>query len=156
MSGHLRVLVVEDDAGIGELIVELLRSEGYPTRHVGDGRAAIAALHAEQPLALVVDMGLPLVDGAEVARTSRRLYDGQVPIIVVTADGHAEDDAREIGASGFLAKPFDVDELVAVLRRSLRGIESLHQDEIDARERHALEHDAARERGGSLRRQRSA
>ena len=155
MSGHLRVLVVEDDASIGELIVEVLRSEGYRTRRVEDGRAAIAALHEEQPLALVLDMGLPLVDGAEVARTSRRLFDGRVPIVVVTANGHAEADAREVGASGFLTKPFDVDELVAVLRRSLRGIESLHQDEIDARERHALEHDAARERHGSLRRQRS-
>ncbi|HEY6958030.1 MAG TPA: response regulator [Candidatus Limnocylindria bacterium] len=155
MSGHRSVLVVEDDSSIGELIVELLRSEGYRTRHAGDGRAAIASLHEEQPLALIVDMGLPFVDGAEVARTSRRLYDGHVPIIVVTADGHAEAHARELGASGFLTKPFDVDELVSVVRRSLRGIESLHQDEIDARERHALEHDAARERRGSLRRQRS-
>src|SRR5512146_3264833 len=86
MSGHLRVLVVEDDANIGELIVELLWSEGFPTRRVEDGRAAIAALHEEQPLALIVDMGLPLVDGGEVARTSRRMYDGHVPIIVVTAD----------------------------------------------------------------------
>lgn len=155
MSGHLEILVVEDDENIGALIVDLLRVEGYRARWLGDGAAGVAALHAERPLALVVDMGLPLVDGAEVARTSRRLYDGQVPVIVVTANGHAEADAREIGASGFLAKPFDVDELLAVLRRSLRGIESLHHDEIQSRERHALERDAARERQGSLRRQRS-
>lgn len=155
MSDHLRILVVEDDDGIGELIVDLLRSEGYRAERVSDGRAAIAALHAERPLALIVDMGLPLVSGGEVARVSRRLYDGHVPIVVVSANGHAEADAREIGASGFLAKPFDIDELIAVLRRSLRTVESLHQDEIYARERHALEHDAARERGGTLRRQRS-
>lgn len=155
MSRHLRILVVEDDPGIGELIVDLLGSEGYRTRHVLDGRAAIAALREERPLAMLVDMGLPYVHGGEVARESRRLYDGSVPIIVVTADGHAEADAREIGASGFLTKPFDVDELIAVLHRSLRGIESLRRDEIEARERRAIEHDASRERRGSLRRQRS-
>ncbi len=156
MSRNLRILVVEDDPGIGELIVDLLRSEGFRARHVLDGRAAIDALREERPLAMLVDMGLPYVHGGEVARESRRLYDGNVPIIVMTADGHAEVDAREIGASGFLGKPFDVEELLAVLRRSLRGIESLRRDEIEARERRAIDRDAARERRGTLRRQRSA
>lgn len=145
------VLVVEDDPTIRAFVTEALADAGYAIREAADGREAIDELHRERPLALVLDVGLPSVDGVDVARTSRTLYDGDVPIVITSASGHAEQDAREVGASGFLRKPFLVDELEAVLGRALAGRESLTLSQREIADRRALERDAMRERRGVLR-----
>ena len=145
------VLVVEDDPVIRAFVTEALADACYPVREASDGAAAIDELHRERPLALVLDVGLPIVDGVDVARATRMLYDGDVPIVIISANGHAEQDAREVGASGFLRKPFLVDELEAVLGRALAGRESLTVAQLEISDRRALERDAKRERRGLLR-----
>lgn len=145
------VLVVEDDPTIRAFVREALTDACYAVREAMDGAAAIDELHRERPLALVLDVGLPVVDGVDVARASRMLYDGDVPIVIISASGHAEQDAREVGASGILRKPFLVDELEAVLGRALAGRESLTLSQLEIADRRALERDAKRERGRVLR-----
>lgn len=147
------VLVVEDDPAIRSFVSEALRDAGYRVAQAADGQEALDSLHREQPLAMVLDIGLPLVDGTDVARLSRQLYDGDVPIIVMSANGQAESDAREVGASGFLRKPFLVDELEAILGRALAGRESLSIGQREIADRRALDRDARRERAGVMRRQ---
>jgi DNA-binding response OmpR family regulator len=144
-----RVLVVEDDESIRDLVVEILTDAGYATHAVGDGESAIAALWRERPLAIVLDVGLPIFDGHGVAQLARTRHRG-VPIVVVTANYQAELDAREIGATTFVTKPFDVDTLLGAVRRATRSAESLSQDRIDTRDRRAREHDReAAKRGAS-------
>jgi len=135
-----RVLVVEDDDSIRDLVVEILRDAGYDTHAVADGETAIKALWRERPVAIVLDIGLPIFDGRDVAQLARTRHRG-VPIVVVTANNHAELDAREIGASSFVAKPFDVDTFLGAVRRATRSAESLGQDRIDTRDRRAREHE---------------
>lgn len=151
MQKDRAVLVVEDDPSIRTFLRDALEETGYRVRTAPDGAAALDALHQERPLALVLDLGLPYVDGTGVARSSRALYDGDVPIIIISANGRAEEDAREIGASGFLRKPFLLDELEAVLGRALAARDSLSGAQRELADRRALERDAMRERRGILR-----
>lgn len=147
-----RVLVVEDDPAIRSLVVELLADDGLSARQASDGEEAVSALEHEKPLAIVLDINLPFLEGTEVARVSRERYGRDVPIIVATANEHAEHNAREMGASGFVTKPFDANDLLSVLHRSLRGVESLDQSRNDVRDRRALDDDARRENRVELRR----
>ena len=144
-----RVLIVEDDDSIRSLVVEVLQDAGYDTLAVADGASAIDALWRERPLAIVLDIGLPVFDGRGVAQLARTRHRG-VPIVVVTANLNAALDAREIGASSCVTKPFDVDTFLAAVRRATRGAESLGQDRIDTRERRAREQEReGRSRGPS-------
>lgn len=151
MTQRPAVLVVEDDASIRAFVTDALIEAGYAVREASDGAAALDALHQERPLALVLDLGLPYVDGTAVARASRTLYDGDVPIVVISARPDAELDAREVGASGLLRKPFLIEELESVLGRALAGRDSLTLDQREVADRRALERDASRR--GVLRRQ---
>ncbi|WP_308013912.1 response regulator transcription factor [Streptantibioticus parmotrematis] len=114
----LRVLVVEDDAGIADSLVRGLDGAGYEARSVGSGRAALAA--APQPDVVLLDLGLPDIDGVEVCRLLRRGSD--VAIIVVTARGEEGDRvvALDEGADDYLVKPFGLAELLARVRAVLR------------------------------------
>lgn len=151
MSPRRDILLVEDDPSIRAFVKDALEEVGYPVREATDGGAALEELHREQPLALLLDLGLPFVDGTAVARASRTMYDGDVPIIVISARPDADLDAREVGASGLLRKPFLIEELESVLGRALAGRESLTVDQRETADRRALERDASRR--GALRRQ---
>ena len=151
MTPRRDILLVEDDPSIRGFVRDALEEAGYSVREATDGAAALDALHQEQPLALVLDLGLPYVDGTAVARASRTLYDGDVPIVVISARPDADLDAREVGASGLLRKPFLIEELESVLGRALAGRDSLTLDQREVADRRALERDASRR--GVLRRQ---
>ena len=151
MTARRDILVVEDDPSIRAFVRDALNEAGYAVREAADGAAALEALYAEQPRALLLDLGLPIVDGTAVARASRTLYDGDVPIVVISARPDAELDAREVGASGLLPKPFLVEELESVLGRALAGRDSLTVGQREVADRRALERDTSR--GGALRRQ---
>lgn len=107
------LLVVEDDAGVRNLIATTLEAHGY--RHVcaGTGRAAIAAATSQAPDIVLLDLGLPDMDGVEVVRSVRSW--SQMPIIVVSARTEDADKIRALdaGADDYLTKPFDLDELQA-------------------------------------------
>ena len=112
-----RVLLVEDDVGIAEPLVEGLEKAGFAVTHVTLGRDALAA-----PLLdlVLLDLGLPDLDGSEVARSLRAV--SEVPIIVVSAQGDEIDRVLllELGADDYVVKPFGLRELVARMRAVLR------------------------------------
>jgi len=120
MSGRPRVLVVEDDTDIAGVLRRSLDKEGYDVRLAGDGEAAIEEAGVFEPDAVVLDLGLPRLDGVEVCRRLRE--EGDVPILILTARDalEARVEGLDSGADDYLVKPFERDELLARLRALLR------------------------------------
>ena len=117
----MRLLLVEDDAMIGEAVLQVLRAEHYAVDWVRDGAMADAALKSEQYDLVLLDLGLPKRDGLDVLRALRQRHDA-VPVLVATArDGVAERIAGlDAGADDYVLKPYDIDELLARIRALLR------------------------------------
>jgi DNA-binding response OmpR family regulator len=115
-----RVLVVEDDDAIAQVLQRSLRMEGYDVRIAGDGISALDVSHAFLPDLVILDLGLPGLDGIEVAKTLRQTDD--VPILVLTARDAVESrvEGLDSGADDYLVKPFERQELLARLRALLR------------------------------------
>ncbi len=115
-----RVLVVEDDEAIAQVLQRSLRMEGYEVRVADDGVAAIDEAHAFLPDLVILDLGLPRLDGIEVAKKLRETDD--VPILVLTARDAVEArvEGLDSGADDYLVKPFERQELLARLRALLR------------------------------------
>ncbi|CRK60354.1 response regulator receiver [Alloactinosynnema sp. L-07] len=115
------MLVAEDDPAIAELVSLYLRRDGFGVRVEGDGRAALAAARQVKPVAVILDIGLPLLDGIEVCRALRA--DGDwTPVLFVTARDDEVDRVLglELGADDYVTKPFSPRELVARVRTVLR------------------------------------
>jgi two-component system, OmpR family, response regulator MprA len=115
-----RVLVVEDDEEIADVLRRSLRNEGYEVRTSGDGIEALDAAAAFFPDLVVLDLGLPGLDGVEVCRRLRA--EGDVPILMLTARAETEDrvGGLDSGADDYLVKPFERAELLARIRALLR------------------------------------
>jgi two-component system response regulator MprA len=115
-----RVLVVEDDADIADVLRRSLRNEGYEVRTSTDGVEALDAAAGFVPDLVVLDLGLPRMDGIEVCRRLR--MEGDVPILMLTARDETEDRVTGLdsGADDYLAKPFERQELLARIRALLR------------------------------------
>ena len=115
-----RILLIEDDRRLAEMLSEYLGEAGFRVSAAGDGRTGLARLDAEPHDALVLDLMLPDMDGLEVCRRLRATSD--IPVLMLTARGDAMDRVvgLEIGADDYLAKPFEPRELVARLRAILR------------------------------------
>ncbi len=113
-----RVLVIDDDPQVRHLIRLVLEEEGFAVGAAMDGAQALR-LAAEQPPELVVlDVSLPDVTGATVANQLRAAWPA-LPVLMITADGSAAEKAARLGAYAYLHKPFDVSELVALVRLGL-------------------------------------
>lgn len=121
MTGDTRdtVLVVEDDASIRELICTALVDAGVVGVPARDGEEAIDIARAKPPAAVILDIGLPGMDGTTVAQRIRDLYEEPIPFIVVTAGGRIDEASRRIGATARVGKPFDVNELVRVVQGAI-------------------------------------
>jgi len=120
ISRSPRVLVVEDDDEIAQTLQRSLRMEGYEVRIASDGVAALDDAHAFLPDLVVLDLGLPRLDGIEVAKTLREHDD--VPILMLTARDalEARVEGLDSGADDYLVKPFERQELLARMRALLR------------------------------------
>jgi DNA-binding response OmpR family regulator len=115
-----RVLIVEDDPRIADVIARNLEAVGYACETSPDGGWALAAIEKSTPALLILDLGLPGLDGLEVLRRVRQRHD--LPILVVTARSSESDKllGLEIGADDYITKPFSTAELVARVRALLR------------------------------------
>jgi DNA-binding response OmpR family regulator len=118
-----RVVVVEDDDGIAELLALNLTAEGMAVERFRDGESALAALQRAEPDAVVLDLGLPGLDGLEVCRAVRRSR--RTPLLILTSRRDEVDKVLglELGADDYVTKPFGVRELVARLRALMRRAE---------------------------------
>ncbi len=122
MSDKIKIMIVDDDKHIAELISLYLIKEGYATLEIYDGREAIEKISSYQPHLCILDLMLPGVDGYQVCTEIRKI--SSIPIIMLTAKGETFDKVLglELGADDYMVKPFEPKELVArvkaVLRRS--------------------------------------
>jgi len=117
------VLVVDDEPKIVELARDYLEHAGFAVVSASDGTAALATARSSRPDLVVLDLGLPELDGLDVARALRR--DSTVPIVMLTGRGDEADKIAglEIGADDYITKPFSPKELVARIRAVLRRTE---------------------------------
>tara|TARA_R110002049_G_scaffold105003_6_gene251681 strand:- start:380 stop:1039 length:660 start_codon:yes stop_codon:yes gene_type:complete len=131
----MRILLVEDDADLGEGILVALKSEHYTVDWMRDGRSALHALQSESFDIAILDLGLPRMDGIELLRVLRAAGN-VIPVLVLTArDATADRIAGlDAGADDYLIKPFDVAELKARLRALLRRSFSRPQPLLEYRE----------------------
>ena len=117
-----RILIVEDDDDIVDVLRRTLRAEGYEVRSAHDGPEALEDLVDFAPDLVVLDLGLPGIDGIEVCDRIRNSENSEVPILMLTARADAEDRVTGLdsGADDYLVKPFDRAELLARIRALLR------------------------------------
>jgi len=128
------ILVVEDDPDIRQLLQDRFRAMGYRARSVVDGVRAVEVMKAERFGGMILDIGIPSMDGMEVLREIRK-WDQQIPIVVVTASGSKESAVRAIGmgAQAYVLKPFDVDELQRVVDYWFRPLERTSSECVGSR-----------------------
>lgn len=120
MSQPARILLVDDEVSIQRAVAPLLRSRGYDVDIAANGAEAIRLAGAHRPDLVILDLGLPDMDGVDVCRRLRVL--GTMPILVLSARDREADKVAALDAGGddYVTKPFGVEELVARIRASLR------------------------------------
>lgn len=119
-----KILVVDDEPKIVQLARDYLERAGYQVLSAGDGKTAVASIRASKPDLIVLDLGLPEMDGLDVTRAIRK--ESNVPIVMLTARGEETDKlvGLELGADDYMTKPFSPKELVARVRAVLRRFEA--------------------------------
>lgn len=120
MSAGGRVLVVDDDQSIREAMELALADEGYEVQVASDGASALTLLEQWRPDVILLDMKMAGMDGWRFAETYRRQQEPRASVIVLTASPNAEGWAAEIAADGLLPKPFDLGDLLDMVRRHSR------------------------------------
>ena len=120
-SRHKPVLIVEDDPDLLDMMEIVLESADYPVRKALNGKEALEATREQMPGLILLDMKMPVMDGWEFAQRFKREFDGAAPIVVVTAAADAKMRAEEIGAQGYLAKPFEIDDLIHCVNKHYRA-----------------------------------
>ena len=118
--GGARILVIEDEPGIARALKTNLSAHGFQVETADNGRAGLDSYKRRRPDLILLDLGLPDIDGKEIVRAVRS--DGATPIIVLSVRGAEREkvEALDLGADDYLTKPFGVDELLARIRVALR------------------------------------
>ncbi|MCL4490095.1 MAG: response regulator transcription factor [Chloroflexi bacterium] len=121
------ILVVDDEPKIVQLARDYLERAGLSVLSAGDGKTALASVRADKPDLVVLDLGLPEMDGLDVMRALRK--ESNVPVIILTARGEETDKlvGLELGADDYIVKPFSPKELVARVRAVLRRLETFSE-----------------------------
>lgn len=129
MTRTARILLVDDELSIQRAVTPLLQSRGYQVEVAGTGGDALKAALERPPDLVVLDLGLPDLDGAEVCRRIRQR--SKMPIVVLSARGAEADKVRalDLGADDYVTKPFGAEELLARIRAALRRVVSEDQPE---------------------------
>jgi two-component system, OmpR family, response regulator MprA len=125
------LLVAEDDRAVRDSLVRALELEGYRVTATSNGAECLDAVSRDGPAALLLDVSMPLVDGLTVCRVVRA-EGNRLPILMLTARTETSDRVAglDVGADDYLAKPYDLDELLARLRALLRRAEYAEEDEV--------------------------
>jgi CheY-like chemotaxis protein len=116
-----RVLVIDDDPGIRQVVSFVLSDEGYDVDEASDGARALETIERRHPDLILLDMKMPVMDGWEFARRYRARYGSRAAIVVVTAATDAALRGADVDADDFLAKPFDLDALIECVARTMRA-----------------------------------
>ena len=127
----MQILLVEDDLSLADGLRTALKRQGFSVNHVATGKAALQAIRAEQPEIIILDLGLPDMDGLEVLR-QLRAADGKSLVMVLTARDATTDKVTGLdrGADDYLGKPFDMTELLARLRALERRVTAVQTADI--------------------------
>ncbi len=130
MQKKIKILIVDDDPHIAELIALYLNKEGYETKEVHSGKKAVEEFANFAPFLVLLDIMIPEMDGYQVCREIRTM--SSVPIIMLTAKGDTFDKVLglELGADDYIVKPFEPKELVARVKAVLRRYESKDVDKV--------------------------
>ena len=133
MDFMIKILLVEDDLDMLDLTAYVLRRERFVVMEASDGAAALRRWRADRPDLVVLDLGLPSLDGFEVLRRIRA--DDETPILVLTGRRDAQDILRvfNLGSDDFLAKPFEFKELIARIRAILRRVQTSPKENTEPR-----------------------
>ena len=115
------ILVVEDDEEIRDFLTLVLEGEGYAVRTAPNGAVALQLIDERPPELILLDMRMPVMNGWTFVSTYRGRPGPRAPILVLTAARDAEQTAREVQADGYLGKPFNLDDLLQLVRGALRS-----------------------------------
>jgi CheY-like chemotaxis protein len=118
-AGPQSILIVEDDADIREALAEILRDEGHEVQGAPNGQQALHVLRdGPLPALILLDLMMPVMNGWQFRQAQRQdPVLAPIPVVVISADGAALRESTLMGASGFLQKPIELDELLAVVAR---------------------------------------
>jgi DNA-binding NtrC family response regulator len=120
VSSLPKILVVDDEPNIRKVLARLLTKEGYLPIESGDGLSALESIRMEPPETVLLDLRMPGMDGMQVLRKIKEL-DSDLPVVIITADAnvHGSVDAMRSGAHDYLAKPFEHQEVIRIVRRAV-------------------------------------
>jgi CheY-like chemotaxis protein len=124
------ILLVEDQPEIRDAVRWLLEDEGFLVETAGDGREALERLTQLRPALIILDMGLPILGGEGVVEGLQKLFTQVPPFILMTAAGGIAERARQLGAAGYVGKPFELDHLIEVVHRTLEPLDSGGRGEL--------------------------
>jgi two-component system chemotaxis response regulator CheY len=111
-----RILIVDDDESIRQIVRMCLTDEGYEVFEAPNGQAALNRLAAAQPDLILLDLRMPVMDGWEFARQYGRLPGPHAPIVAFVAALNADTESADLEPAGIIAKPFDLDDLLETVR----------------------------------------
>jgi CheY-like chemotaxis protein len=120
MGPKAKILVIEDDPDLRAVLVSELELEGYDVAEAANGRDALQKIERFMPNLILLDMRMPVMNGWDFAREFQRRHDRKARIVVVTAAANPKLHAEAIGADGWLAKPFELNELITVVGDKVR------------------------------------
>jgi CheY-like chemotaxis protein len=118
-EGPHKVLVIDDDDDLAEVVRQVLRDSGYSVATVRHGAAALELMSHISPDLILLDLTMPIMDGWSFVGQYRRSGKSSARIVLLTGNPNAPEIARNLGADGYLNKPFEIDDLIGVVTREL-------------------------------------
>jgi DNA-binding response OmpR family regulator len=127
----MQILLIEDNISLAKGIIEALKREGFAANHLDKGLSAISTIKSNQPDIIILDLGLPDIDGLSVLKNIRN-HSKQLPVLILTARASIDDRVTGLdrGADDYLAKPFEMPELLARLRVLERRLGTVNSNTI--------------------------